>query len=155
MSRFAEAIWAFEKAQCEFKDALDGAGLEVGEHYQRMEWDDYDVSIELCEVNDDVRLTPGQQKIIFDAGFVKIYVNHKDGWETHYSSYYPDRPCPVRGWRRRIEHNTEPGPSGVIEFKTMKISYMPESWKGSHLAGDNRIEIVPDQLEAKEPGEER
>ena len=143
---FAQKIWDFQKDQFEFESALEEAGLEQGKHYSRIGWDDYDCSIEFYNVENDVRFGVELQKIVADAGFIKAYVNHKDGWETHYTWKTPF--SPVRGWRRWMEHNKEPSPSGVTTLKKLKVSYWPEGWgKGNSMMGE--VEIVPDPLEPK------
>lgn len=143
---FADVMFAFYSAESDFSAAMVNAGFG---DYTRTGGDDYDNSIEFYEVGNDARMGEVAQRVVFDAGFSKAYVNHKDGWQTHYTWKGTDF-APVRGWRRYIEHNKEPGPSGVIEFSIMKISFWPESWNGSRLEEDRdagRIIIVPDQLE--------
>lgn len=96
------AIHIMQEAELSFDIALEAVGLVDGEHYERVGWDTYDCSVDLYGVNDDVRLTDEQQRVIRGAGFAKAYVNHKDGWETHYSWDWRDTEFkPARGWRRR------------------------------------------------------
>lgn len=149
--RFADTIWKFENAQCDFMQALERAGFEELVHYARIGWDHYDVSVEFFEVNNDVRLSPEQQKIIFDAGFVKILVSHKDGWETHYTSCYPERPCPVRGWRRRWVNDPTAKTTCVSNAGYYEISFWPESWGQQNWRETGYARVVPDPLEVALP----
>ena len=145
--KFSETIWAFESAQYDFEEALEKVGVE----FERLGWDHYDNSVELYGVGDDVRPVPAQ-RVVRAAGFSTAYVNHENGWETHYS-WSGEEFVPCRGWRRHMVHDVEPGPSGVIGFSKMRISYWPESWRASQLKEDLRsgkIEIVPDPLEIEE-----
>lgn len=141
--KLADAIWAYEGARDDFEMALKGAGFEIGEHFQSIGWDHYDCSIEFYKANDDVRLTAEQQRIVADAGFAKAYINHKNGWETHYSWDWREPFAVHRGWRRRYVS----GDPGYYE-----ISYWPEGW-GSRDAGrcaqwlkNGYVRIVPDLL---------
>ena len=155
--KFSQAIWDYERAQCEFTESLTELGFEEGEHYERIGWDDYDNSIEFYKVNDDVRLNEVQQQIIFKAGFSIAFVNHKDGWETHYSWKYNEPFKPSRGWRRRwvedpeakttrsVGENATPENAGYYE-----ISYWPEGWTHPNCKdwqADGYMRIVPDPLE--------
>jgi hypothetical protein len=145
MSSIADRMFDGVSAEAELEELISDAGVE----FDRLGWDYYDCSVELHGVADDARLSVDTQRIVHAAGFAKVYVNHKNGWETHYT--WKAGPFePVRGWRRHMEHNEEPGPSGVTEFKIMKISYWPDTWNGSRLEQDRdagRILIIPDPFE--------
>lgn len=143
--KLADTMFAYYEAENDFGDKMVDAGFG---DYTLIGGDHYDCSIEFYGVGNDARLNAQQQRIVFDAGFVKAYVNHHDGWQTHYT--WGREFAPQRGWRRYMEHDTEPGPSGVVGFSVMKISYWPESWKGSRLEEDlaaGKIVIVPDPFE--------
>lgn len=168
-NRFADMIWAFEYAQGDFEMDLEGVGLKLYEHYHRIGWDHYDCSIELYGVKDDVRLTPAQQNVIWDAGFIKCYVNHKDGWETHYHWTSEDikamsdgKPfISKRGWRRRwvddpqakttrsVGAQVAPDNAGYYE-----ISYWPPGWGAQTAEGwkdSGFMRVVPDPLDPGDP----
>lgn len=148
---FASAIWEFQRKQCDFEENLEVAGFQHGKHFARIGWDEYDCSIEFYDVENDARLGVDLQRIVYNGGFMKAYVNHKDGWQTHYT-WKGGHFDPVRGWRRYMEHEEEPDSSGVIGFKVMKISYWPDSWGDGRLANDlasGRIVIVPDPFEVR------
>jgi hypothetical protein len=133
MVSFAGAMFVHNKAL--FEDALSSAGFD---QFEKIWGDDYDNSIEFGEVDNDVRLTAAVQKVIFDAGFSRVFVNHKDGWETHYSWAHGESFEPHRGWRRR---RTEKG---------FDISYWPEGWNTPGCAdwlSSGYMTIVPDPLE--------
>jgi len=144
---FAEMMFAYATAETEFSHAMVGAGFG---DYTHAGGDEYDYSIEFYGVGNDARMNDIQQRVVFDAGFAKTYVNHKDGWQTHYTWDRRKPFKPTRGWRRYMEHDAEPGPGGVIGFSVMKISYWPDSWVGSRLEQDlaaGKIVIVPDAME--------
>lgn len=150
---FASSIWEFQRKQCDFEEALEEAGFVSGEHYKRIGWDEYDCSIEFHGVKNDARLSAELQRIIYNGGFIKAYVNHEDGWETHYT-WKGGHFEPVRGWRRHMVHEDTPSASGVIMFKKMKISYLPDTWRSTQLERDlsaGKIEIVPGPLEPALP----
>ena len=54
----------------------------------------------------DARLTEAQQKIIYDAGFSIAYVNHTNGWETHYNWKRTEEFKPHDGWRVIHDHTS-------------------------------------------------
>ena len=93
--RFADVAFAMTFLESKFEEALSDSGLE----FEKLGWDYYDASLEIYDVPNDARLSEAQQKIIWDAGFGKVYVNHLDKWETHYS-WKTDAFQAVRGWRR-------------------------------------------------------
>ena len=145
--KLAEALFAYAELEIEFGDAMVEAGFG---DYTHIGGDHYDCSIEFYNVGNDARMNEAAQRLTFDAGFAKAYVNHKDGWQTHYTWNRREPFKPDRGWRRHMEHDKEPGPSGVIGFSIKKISYWPQSWSGSRLEQDRdagKIVIVPDPLE--------
>lgn len=74
--------------------------LEAGIKFDRLRWDCYDGSLELDNVPNDVRLSEDQQKLIHSAGFRKVYVNHQDKSETHYTWGYGEF-HPMEGWRTK------------------------------------------------------
>jgi hypothetical protein len=81
MTTFADLLFDYQTALDEFEGNL----LEVwGEQWDGLHGDRYDNSLELHNVESDARLDLAAQQVIFDAGFTKIYLNHKDRWETHY-----------------------------------------------------------------------
>src|SRR5262245_57993907 len=130
---FAQKIWDFENAKLEFEGALERAGFEQGEHYKSLGWDDYDTSIEFYGCHNAARMNAELQNIVYDAGFSRAFVNHDDGWETHYSW---DRREPFkahRGWRRRWVEAPEATTTRSIGEKVSsenagyyEISYWPE-----------------------------
>lgn len=134
---FANQVWSFREAEGDFEARLNDTGLT---EYKGFRYDSYDCSIEIDGAPKDLRLTDEQQRIFFDAKFATAYVNHEDGWETHYSWAFGKPFEAKRGWRRlRIEN-------GFL------ISYWPEAW-GDPLTGKNAdwlrggyMTIVPDTV---------
>lgn len=116
---FAGAWWDWQIRKATFEDRL-GDVLEPFD-YDRIGGDDYDNSLEIMGCDNDLRLTEAAQRFIIRSGFSKCYVNHNDGWETHYSWRNEDA-APVRGWRRR---RTDKG---------FEISYWPERWDSPQTA---------------------
>lgn len=153
--KFSHAIWAFDSAKYEFEESLENVGLESGTHYQSLGWDDYDNSIEIYGVYDEVRLTEAQQRIIYDAGFSIAFVNHKDGWETHYHWNQREPFKSQRGWRRRYVSDSTATTTNVIVGEQnpgyYEISYWPTTW-GEKMKKDldsGYFRIVPDPLEVQ------
>ncbi len=58
-------------------------------------WDYYDESLEVHGVEPAWRMSGDARKALAAEGFATVYVNHTDGWETHYSLSNVSRP----GWR--------------------------------------------------------
>lgn len=150
--KFAEAMFAYHETKCAFEDAL----MEVGFHeYGKIGGDWYDCSIEFYDVENNVRMSEAAQRIVADAGFFKAYVNHKDGWETHYS-WKPGEPFkPYRGWRRRYVQDPTAKTTNVIVGAPnpgyFEISYWPESWGEAQKKKDlssGYMRIVPDPLDS-------
>lgn len=131
-NKFADAAFKFSWIKNAFEDRLQE--LLAPFDYDEIGWDSYDGSLEICKVHDDARLSIEAQKFIAESGFSKVYVNHLDGWETHYG--WGAEFKPQRGWRRK---RTEKG---------FMISYWPEGlpmgWKDTGY-----MTIVPDPLEIK------
>jgi hypothetical protein len=119
-ARFADCAFAFDHARSEFEDRL----LELlgdGADYENTGWDIYDESLEINKVTDDTRLSEEAQKFIAENGFARTYVNHKNGWETHYVWKQGEPFKPSRGWRRKAT------PTGF------EINYWPEEWNSPHV----------------------
>jgi hypothetical protein len=115
----AQKIWdgreAEGKLEMKFCEYLE-ADFEFG-------YDSYDSSIEIYNVPKDFRLTEEAQKFFFDNGFSIIYVNHEDGWETHYHK------GGTNGWRVNY-HNEMKGDSRYIEVEKSVKSW-PKNWEES------------------------
>lgn len=143
---FADAMFIYHREETEFEDALCKVGFA---DFTRIGGDSYDDSVEFYGVGDDIRLTPEQQKIVYDAGFCKCYVNHNDKSETHYHWTLEEIKAmaagadfiPKRGWRRKRKDG-----GGFI------INYWPDSWNGPSSANwvkDGYIVVEPDPLDAE------
>ncbi len=98
----AERIFDGTEAEKDLCEKLDDAGAQ----FSKMRWDWYDNSLELDGVPNDFRLSSELQKVIFDAGFGQVYVNHQDKWETHYSGWGKEFKS-VEGWRVSYPHKRE------------------------------------------------
>ena len=104
-----------------FEDAMVEAGLE---NWDKLGYDDYDSSLEIYGVENDIRLNTELQELFLKHGFMKVYVNHKDGWETHYNFYYNDETksgdkqnLPVKGWRVRYGHKNNEPTNNLLEYE--------------------------------------
>jgi hypothetical protein len=84
---FAQIAFALQQAEHDFEEAVFEAAGDSGFDFSKINWDSYDSSIEFYGVKPDARMNDAVQKVVFDAGFGKAYVNHTDGWETHYGFY--------------------------------------------------------------------
>ena len=135
MTKFAAAMFEYHLAEARFQSDLSEVGFM---DYEYISGDSYDNSIEIYGANNDARMTEDQQRVVFDAGFSTVFVNHLDGWETHYN-WKQERSFKVaRGWRRRR-----------IE-KGFEISFWPESWDHPSCAewlANGYMTIVPDPLD--------
>lgn len=131
---FARAMFDLEIWQCDFEELLAEAGFE---DYDTIGHDHYDSSIEFYKVGNDARLSDKAQQIIHEAGFAKAYVNHHDGWETHYKWGEPF--AAYVGWRRR---RTENG---------FEVSYWPEGWTKREWLETGYITIVPEPTRDPHP----
>jgi hypothetical protein len=116
----------------------------------RIGGDYYDNSIEIYGVPADHRLTQRDSDWLKECGFSKIYVNHTDGWETHYS------PGSIYGWRRRYVSDPmatttnviagEPDP-GYYETNRFPKGF-PEKWLETGY-----FRVVDDPLTPLSPAE--
>jgi hypothetical protein len=145
--KLADAMFAYHFAEAEFEDTLAESGFE----YDKLGGDHYDNSVEFYGVPPDARLNEQQQKMVFDAGFSIAYLNHTDGWETHYSRRDGEiKAC--RGWRRRYVSDPAAKTTNVIAGPPnpgyFEISYWPEGWKQKEWLDTGYMRIVPDPLEA-------
>lgn len=129
----ADRIFDGGMAQSQLEDALSNAGVQ----FEDSTWDAYDCSLELKEVPAEHRLSAEAQKIIRDAGFGKVYVNHADKWETHYT-FYGDKV--IDGWRVSYPYRRNDGCKEIWVEKT--VPTWPQEWfdsgyaviKSAHLA---------------------
>lgn len=80
---FAESWWNHTHRLTAFEDHLLCAG-DDGFDFGRTRTDWYDCSLEVDEVPPNVHLNEKQQRLLFDCGFMRCWLNHDDGWETYY-----------------------------------------------------------------------
>ena len=131
--KFAHALFDYLWSKREFMDALADAGFD---DYGCIGGDDYDCSAEFYKVGNDARMSEAAQRVVFDAGFARAYVNHFDGWETHYN--WPPEFAAHRGWRRRYVKDADATttrsishPDDTTESGYFEISYWPDGWGDS------------------------
>ena len=103
------------KSEKELKTKLH----KLGVGFDRIGWDWYDCSLELYDVPPTHRLPEKVQKYMSDCGFVKVYVNHTDKWETHYKFWKKDESekgysfHPSEGWRVSYPHKRGKSEIGI------------------------------------------
>jgi hypothetical protein len=126
---FANLAFDYSTAQYLFEEELDKLGI----NYDKIGWDYYDSSLEIYGAVDDCRLSTAAQEFIFNEGFMKIFVNHLNGWQTHYCFDHNLPFSPVNGWRRKR------CPDGHFQ-----INYLPEAWgeRGKEWVRSGYMEIV-------------
>jgi hypothetical protein len=118
----AEEIYDGELAQSLLTEQLDNLGIDT----ENIGWDYYDNSLEIHKVTPEYRLDEKTQEVIRGMGFTKIYVNHTDKWETHYS-YAHDKPfAPTEGWRVSYPHKRNDGTTPIYVEKP--VPSWPKEW---------------------------
>lgn len=125
---FAERLFDGSSAECELEDKLDSVGIL----FERLSWDSYDCSLEIKEVPVHYRLSSEAQEVIHQAGFSKVYVNHIDGWETHYSFSGGEFKA-KDGWRVCYPHKRGEDPSQDI-WVEKTVEGWPKEWFDSGYA---------------------
>ncbi len=116
----ADRIFESRRAESELETQLE----ELGVPYEYIGWDDYDCSLELKGVANDYRLTKEAWSAIKAAGFAKVYVNHLDKWETHYT--FSDSKEFDDGWRVSYPHKRKDGTANILVEK--HIPNWPQEW---------------------------
>jgi len=117
----AQRLFDSSRAEGDLEEQLIDAGVE----FSRLGWDWYDCSLEIHGVPAGLRLSAAAQGVVHAAGFAKVYVNHEDGWETHYSFRAPEF-AEAKGWRVSYPHRRNDGNKSiwVEEF----IAGWPKEW---------------------------
>ena len=94
----------------ELYQACEAAGIS-GNHYCDWHFDSYDGSIEFDGCDDDWRLTPEGQAALWKMGFLRCWLNHKDGSETYY--WTGGKPEGSRNEMKRAVLTPSPTPEDV------------------------------------------
>ncbi len=102
-----------------FMDKLRNMGLI----FDSIGSDVYNNSVELHGVENQQRLTPVMQEMIFNEGFVTAFVNHRNHWETHYNWNRQNPFVAVSGFRVSYGHKNQCG--------KLLVEVVPERWKSS------------------------
>lgn len=123
--KYAEACEQFYKAENEFDEQV--FATQPGFDWQRTTTDDYDSSIEFHGVPNNTRMTEALQKLCYDHGFAQCWLNHDDGWETHYAWPRDGGFKPSEGWRKRQWKRKLPDGSPDKEGK-IEVEEFPASW---------------------------
>ena len=119
--KLSDKLFASKHAESELEDLL----AEVGVEFERIGWDEYDCSLELYGVPADHRLHADMQRIIQSEGFGKVYVNHTDKWETHYTFGHREFK-EVKGWRVSYPHKRKDDTKGILVEEA--IPSWPKQW---------------------------
>jgi hypothetical protein len=114
----AERLFSIQTVEAELADALDDI------EFTSLGWDYYDVSLEMYGVPNNYRLSEHDQSIIHEMGFANVYVNHLDGWETHYSWTKVFKVN--NGWRVKYRNKENP-PVNQILLENKAESW-PDKW---------------------------
>ena len=103
----AERLFDGHYAESDLEDKLEQAGFP---ETMTLGWDWYDCSLEIHGVAPDFRLSKEALQIVRDAGFARLYVNHADKWETHYTFKAGEDAKP---WRVSYPHKRGEGEKGI------------------------------------------
>lgn len=122
MKTLAEKLFSGSHAKCEMESQLYDAGVQFDE----IGWDYYDCSLEIYGVPADCRLTAAVQKIIYDSGFARVFVNHQDKWETHYTFPREGGFAEVKGWRVSYPHKRDDERGGI--WVEEHVPTWPQKW---------------------------
>lgn len=98
--RLIDAYEQFNRIEDQFETALCEAQEGLADY--RRSYDPYDGSVEFYDVPPELRFNEASQKVCHDFGFCTAFVNHLDGWETHYAV---GGKVPVDGWRVNYKLN--------------------------------------------------
>jgi len=119
MKSIAELIHDAEIA----KDKLEDDLVKMGLSFEDTVYDWYDNSMEVIDVPDEQRLSMDAQKILLEAGFSKVFLNHQNRWETHYTLKSGEE---VKGWR--VSYPRKRGDSCGSIWVEEKIDSWPKEW---------------------------
>lgn len=122
----AEQLFESEEDDPPAKVQMISLLRDAGAQFEKIGWDGYDGSIELYCVPVHWRMPPVLQRLLWDNGFTKAYVNHVDFWETHYSFGTPDGFKAQPGWRVSYPHK-RPENTGQIWVESA-IPTWPAAW---------------------------
>lgn len=117
----AQKIFDGYKTEVQLEDNL----WNINVPFENIEFDEYDRSIEINDVDNNYRLSSEAQKLLFDAGFSKVYMNHKDKWETHYS-FASGLFKEVEGWR--VSYPSKRGKNEKSIWVEKKVDSWPVKW---------------------------
>lgn len=121
MATLAERMFDGFRAQSEIEEAL----FDINVEFDGTSFDSYDNSLELLDVPDNYRLSVEAQELIYNAGFSRVFLNHKDKWETHYT--FKQGPFEgVRGWRVSYPQNRGKDAKGIWVEEI--VDSWPKEW---------------------------
>lgn len=104
---------------------------DLGVLFEETSYDYYDCSIELYNVPNDYRLSEQVQRFLFDAGFLIVFLNHFDKWETHYH-FYKDKNFPLKGFRVSYPNKRGKDEKGIW-VEEIVPSWPKEWFKNGHV----------------------
>jgi hypothetical protein len=115
-----------EKGHAFLKDLF----AQIGIPSERIGWDEYDASVEIYAPG-PFRLSEGQQRQLWDLGFIQAYVNHggPSAWETHYSFGTKNGFKAKNGWRVSYPHKRAVDDRQI--WVEERVATWPKNWFGS------------------------
>lgn len=114
MGTIAERLFDSTQAQREIENMLNI-------DFEHLGWDEYDGSLGIHGVPPEERLTPDVVAALGAAGFTKVFLNHTDEWETHYT---PAKD--TDGWRVSYPHKRKGDEPGILVEEV--VSTWPPEW---------------------------
>ena len=114
----AQKIWDGQTARIILEDQFMNLNPELPDI--DFSFDEYDSSVEIDGLPDEFRLNKDSWRMFKEADFTVIYLNHKNGWETHYHTKKY-----MNGWR--VHYCRENGQAQSIEVEEFPKSW-PEEW---------------------------
>mgnify|MGYP001570703632 CR=1 FL=1 len=117
MTNLADRLFAGRTAEGELEALLERHGVP----FEELGWDGYDFSLEVRDAPPDYRMPRDVQDVLFKVGFLKVYVNHIDKWETHY-----DVNGSAKGWRVSYPHKRRVDTKGIWVEEV--VPTWPKEW---------------------------
>lgn len=121
----SQRLFDGNRAEGELEELLNAVPFE------KLGWDEYDNSLEICGVPPEYRASGEVLGIVAAAGFTLLFMHHTDHWETHYSA-------PVwKPWRVSYPHKRPSDGRGIL------VEEIPASWPGSCTDGNYVEKMKP------------
>lgn len=129
----AQQLFDGSDAKAQLRRYLRDAGV----NFERIGWDHYDCSLEIHGVPSTERLSEKAQRVVHEAGFDLVYLNHQDHWETHYR-FKPEVFELSKGWRVSYPRKRGEGQRGIW------VEAIVQSWPKEWFDTGYAVVISPD-----------